>query len=151
MSSASSISRLGDHAALLADPSFAERVDVLDDPVHAWDESFTMSLALIRDEGGDPTVAAGRLIGSLSQTEAEKKALLRLERQHLRADRDQLIRAIDAFDSIAAGLGLEPAALAADDIVARPPAQAPADPLDLVIAFRDELVADREALWVRIG
>ena len=92
------ISRLGDHAALLADPSFAERVDVLDDPVHAWDESFTMSLAFIRDEGGDPTVAAGRLRGSLSQTEAEKRALLRLERQHLRADRDQLIRAIDAFD-----------------------------------------------------
>ncbi len=141
------ISRLGDHAALLADPAFAARVDVLDDPVHAWDESFTMSLGLIRDAGGDPVAAAERLASSLGQTEAEKKALLRLERQYLRADRDELAAAIDAFDTFAAGLGLAPGVVS--DV---PPApDGPAEPLDLVIAFRDELVADREALQVRIA
>ena len=144
------IGRLGDHAALLADPAFAARADVLDDPVHAWDDSFAMSLALIRDEGGDPIAAAERLMSSLSQTTAQKKAMLRLERRYLRADRDRLISAIDAFDSIAAGIGFEPAMLPADDIVAKPREPAPADPLGLARAFRDRLAADRDALQARI-
>jgi len=141
-------SELALHAALLEDPAFAARVDVLDDPVHAWDEGFTMSLGLIRDEGGDPVAAAAELASELSQTEAQKKSLLRQERQFLRADRDQLVAAIAAFDAFAAGLGLEPAT-ARDTSLA--PSVAPSEPLDLVIAFRDQLVADREALQARVA
>jgi hypothetical protein len=144
------LSRLGDHATLLADPAFAARTDVLDDPVHAWDESFTMSLGLIRDEAGpdgDPVAAAEQLAGSLSQTPAEKKALLRLERQYLRADRDELAAAIDAFDVVAAGLGLEPGVVGDEP----PTPERPSEPLDLVIAFRNELVADRANLQARIS
>ena len=139
------------HAALLADPAFAARVDVLDDPVHAWDDGFTMSLGLIRDEGGDPVAAAERSAVSLSQTVEEKKALLRLERQALRADRDRLVSAIDAFDTIANGLGLQPPALAAEDIEAAPTERAPADPIGLALAFRDRLGADREAVRARMS
>ncbi len=144
------LSRLGDHAALLADPAFAARADVLDDPVHAWDESFTMSLGLIRDEAGpdgDPVAAAERLAAALSQSEAEKKAMLRRERRYLRTDRDELAAAIDAFDAFAAGLGLEPSVV--DDTAPSP--ERPSEPLDLVIAFRDELVADREDLQTRMA
>jgi hypothetical protein len=141
-------SELALHAALLADPAFAARVDVLDDPVHTWDEGFTMSLGLLRDEGGDPVAAAEQLARDLSQTETEKKSLLRQERKFLRADRDQLMSAIAAFDTFAAGLGLEPAT-ATDTSLA--PAVAPSEPLDLVVAFRDQLVADREALQARVA
>jgi hypothetical protein len=141
-------SELALHAALLADPAFAARVDVLDDPVHAWDEGFTMSLGLIRDEGGDPAAAAERLASGLSQTESEKKTLLRQERQFLRADRDQLVAAIAAFDAFASGLGLEPATAIDTSLT---PSVAPSEPLDLVIAFRDQLVADREALQARVA
>lgn len=149
-------SELALHAALLADPAFAARVDLLDDPVHAWDDSFTMSLGLIRDEGGDPIVAAERSAVSLSQTAAQKKALLRLERQALRADRDRLISAIDAFDAIARGMGIQPPALAADDTEAvltdpAPVEPAPARPLELVLAFRDGLAVDREAVQARMS
>ena len=139
------------HAALLADPAFAARVDVLDDPVHAWDDGFTMSLGLIREQGGDPVVAAERSAVSLNQTAEQKKALLRLERQALRADRDRLISAIDAFDAIASGLGLQPPALAAGDTEAPPTEPAPAEPLGLVLAFRDRLAADREAVGARMS
>ena len=144
------------HAALLADPAFAARVDVLDDPVHAWDDSFTMSLALIREQGGDPVVAAERSAVSLSQTAEQKKALLRLERQALRGDRERLISAIDAFDAIARGLGLPPPALAAGDAEAAltgpaPAEPAPAEPLGHVLAFRDRLAADREAVQARMS
>ena len=120
---------------------------MLDDPVHAWDESFTMSLGLIRDAGGDPVAAGERLASSLSQTEAEKQAILRRERQYLRADRDRLAAAIDAFDVIATGLGLTPAA----SIETHADADRPSEPLDLVIAYRDVLVADRETLQARIA
>ena len=143
------LSRLRDHATLLADPAFASRADVLDDPVHAWDESFTMSLGLIRDEAGpdgDPVAASEQLASSLSQTPAEKKALLRLERRYLRADRDELTAAIDAFDAFAAGLGLEPSVV--ED--GPPTPERPSEPLDLAVAFRDELVTDRAHLQARM-
>lgn len=143
-------SRLADHAALLADPAFASRADLLDDPVYAWDEEFTMALSLISGEGGDPVAAAERLAGSLSQTGDEKQTMLRLERRYLRADRDELVAAIDAFDGAMDDLGIELADVAADDTR---PDQVPAAeaPIDLLLAFRDELVADRVALETRIA
>lgn len=148
------LSQLDDHAALLADPAFAGRVDVLADPVHAWDEEFTLALLLIGDlvasTDADPAAAAARLVSEYGQTADEKRAMLRPERLAMRADRDQLIAAIDEYDELLAGMGREPAPVAAADI--RPPsAQRPEGPLELVLGFRDELVADRVALQARMA
>ena len=147
------ISHLADHAALLADPVFAARADVLDDPVNAWDQEFAMALGLIADAAGtdgDPVAAAERLAATLPQTSEEKQQLLGVERKGMRAYRDQLIAAIEEYDVVLAAIGIEPAAVAAADVQPASTAQ-PSDPIDLVMAFRDELVADRVALQERIS
>lgn len=147
-------SRLDDYATLLADDDFAVRAEVMDDPVHAWDEEFSLALSLINARTGpvddDPHEAAAWLASEYAQSAREKKAMLRLERQALRADRDELIAAIDAFDAVLAGIGIEPASVAADDV--RPErSPLPEGPLELVIAFRDELVAGRVTVQRRIS
>lgn len=146
-------SRLADHALLMADPDFRARFELLGDPVHAWDEEFTMALALIDEEArrdGDVMAAADRLATSLSQDAAEKKAMLRPERQALRADRDELIAAIDAYDGAMTGLGIQPAMIAAADIQPEPEPRLE-QPIDLLIAFRDKLVADLAVVQSRIS
>ncbi len=146
------LSRLGDHAALLADPGFAARADLLDDPVNAWDTEFALALGFIRDEAGagDPTEAAERLAATLPQSSEHKKQLLQVERKAFRADRDQLVEAIDEYDAVLAGIGIEPAPVAAADVAPTSPVLAD-DPIGLVMAFRDELVADRAAVHERIS
>ena len=147
------LSRLPDHAALLADPDFAARAGLLDDPVHAWDEEFTMALGLIADEARtdrDPVAAAERLAASLPQTSSHKKWLFQDERKALRADGDALVAAIDDYDLVLAAIGIEPAPVAAAEIQPAP-AVLPHGPIDLVTAFRDGLVADRASLQERIS
>ena len=112
-----------------------------------------MALGLIADEAGtdgDPVAAAERLAATLPQASDEKKQVLAVERKGTRAYRDQLIAAIDEYDIVLAAIGIEPA-VAAAAAVEPTPSTSPDGPIELVMAFRDELVADRVTLQERIS
>lgn len=146
--------RLRDHvplAQLLLDRR--EAYDAMRTTVSAWDSPSLMSAALLMDaarDGSRPEEAAAALERELVQPEDEKRALLRRDLRWLRGQRELLITAIDTFDAVLAGLGLEPASPAADEVEAAPPAEAAGGTLGALQAFRDELAADAAIVHSRL-